>query len=87
MNTTSGSYERDEKLAQVEVAILTLMFMASVTGNGAVLAALVVKRKWAARAKLPRIQYFMFHLCVAEVVTAWFNILPQLIWEVSTRPL
>ncbi|CAH1392935.1 unnamed protein product [Nezara viridula] len=81
----STVHERDEDLAKIEMATLAVMFVMTVVGNGAVLAALFARRQSATRTKVPRMNFFMLHLCVADMCTAWLNILPQLAWEVTFR--
>lgn len=78
----STVHERDEDLAKIEMGTLAVMFVMTVVGNGAVLAALFARRQSATRTKVPRMNFFMLHLCVADMCTAWLNILPQLAWEV-----
>ncbi|XP_064468515.1 annetocin receptor-like [Ornithodoros turicata] len=66
---------RDEQLANVEVAVLSVIFFLALVGNGLML--------WA----LPRRPAFAYmkRLCVADTLVAIFNILPQLAWDVTYR--
>jgi len=79
-NGTSDS-DRDESLAQAEVAILSIMFAVTVLGNMAVLLALSVRP----RKKLSRMYYFILHLSIADLCTAFLSVLPQLAWDVTYR--
>jgi len=79
-NGTSDS-DRDESLAQAEVAILSIMFAVTVFGNMAVLLALSVRP----RKKLSRMYYFILHLSIADLCTAFLSVLPQLAWDVTYR--
>jgi arginine vasopressin receptor 1A len=79
-NSTSGS-DRDEVLAQAELATLATMFAVTVLGNTAVLLALTARP----RKKLSRMYYFILHLSVADLCTAFLSVLPQLAWDVTYR--
>jgi len=79
-NGTSES-DRDESLAQTEVAILSIMFAVTVLGNMAVLLALSAP----SRKKLSRMYYFILHLSIADLCTALLSVLPQLAWDVTYR--
>jgi 7 transmembrane receptor (rhodopsin family). len=79
-NGTSDS-DRDESLAQAEVAILSIMFGVTVLGNMAVLLALSARPM----KKLSRMNYFILHLSIADLCTAFLSVLPQLAWDVTYR--
>ncbi|XP_076328768.1 annetocin receptor-like [Tachypleus tridentatus] len=72
--------QRDEGIARIEVGILASIFILTILGNICVLAALAVKR-----IKITRMYYFLVHLCISDLITACFNILPQLAWDVTYR--
>ncbi|XP_052123761.1 cephalotocin receptor 1-like [Frankliniella occidentalis] len=76
---------RDERLAQVEVAVLGVLLVLTVLGNAVVLLALYARRRCGGRRKLSRMFYFILHLSVADMVTAFFSVLPQLAWKVTFR--
>lgn len=64
----------------MEVAVLVLVLLLALTGNLCVL--------WAARAtkhSQSRMHYFMKHLSIADLVVAVFQVLPQLIWDITFR--
>ncbi|KDQ65295.1 cephalotocin receptor 1-like [Zootermopsis nevadensis] len=79
-NSTSG-LDRDEALAQAEIATLATMLTVTVLGNFAVLLALSARP----RKKLSRMYYFILHLSVADLCTAFLSVLPQLAWDVTYR--
>lgn len=80
-NTTiQDQADRDATLAKFEIAILSLIFVLIVLGNGSVIIALV-----GARVKIQRMYYFLLHLSISDLLTAFFNVLPQLIWEVTVE--
>lgn len=76
--TDSGN--RDQLLAKYEIAILSVIFVLIVLGNSCLIIALVV-----ARIKIQRMYYFIFHLSLSDMITAFANVLPQLIWEISVN--
>lgn len=77
--------DRDENLARVEVATLAIIFVVTVIGNTTVLLALWTRRKYAGRKKLSRMYFFILHLSVADLITAFLSVLPQLGWDVTYR--
>jgi hypothetical protein len=80
-NSTNGTqYGRDEFLAKFELAVLGLMFLTAVIGNLAVIIILKCHRK-----KLTRMQWFIIHLCIADLSLAFFNQLPQFAWDLTYR--
>uniref|UniRef100_A0A8C8VIC2 Vasopressin V2 receptor n=1 Tax=Pelusios castaneus TaxID=367368 RepID=A0A8C8VIC2_9SAUR len=72
--------DRDPTLAVAEVAILTLIFLLATLSNGLVLGAL--SRRRARSAPMHR---FISHLCLADLAVALFQVLPQLLWDVTDR--
>ncbi|XP_059472909.1 oxytocin receptor-like [Neocloeon triangulifer] len=71
---------RDEQLARVEIATLAFIFAVTVVGNSLILAAILFRR-----AKISRMYFYIMHLSIADLVTAFFNVLPQLAWELTYR--
>ncbi|XP_037272900.1 oxytocin receptor [Rhipicephalus microplus] len=80
VNATTWAGSRDESLAQVELGVLALIFTFTVAGNGCVLAALAARRS-----KMTRMYYFLLHLCVSDLTTAFLTVLPQLGWDATYR--
>lgn len=71
---------RDERLAQVEIALLSIIFITAGILNFGVLLVL-----WRRRKQLSRMRVFVFHLCVADLVVTFFQVCPQLLWDVTDR--
>jgi arginine vasopressin receptor 1A len=79
-NTNETVDSRNEELAIIEISILALLFITILMGNLFVLIALAVRKP-----KMNRMYYFLLHLCVADLITGFFNVLPQLLWDISYR--
>ncbi|MEQ2174200.1 hypothetical protein GOODEAATRI_005441 [Goodea atripinnis] len=71
---------RDEGLARVEIALLGVIFVVAATLNTALLLVL-----WKQRKQMSRMRVFVFHLCLADLVVAFFQVCPQLIWDITDR--
>ncbi|XP_054845093.1 vasopressin V1a receptor [Eublepharis macularius] len=80
-NDSSNFYGRDEELAKLEIAVLALTFALAVLGNCLVLLAL----HRTPRKKASRMHLFIRHLSLADLAVAFFQILPQLCWDVTYR--
>ncbi|XP_061583272.1 oxytocin receptor b isoform X2 [Cololabis saira] len=77
---TVNPLKRNEEVAKVEVTVLVLVLLLALTGNLCVL--------WAIRTTKhghSRMYYFMKHLSIADLVVAIFQVLPQLIWDITFR--
>nr|XP_020476523.1 vasopressin V2 receptor-like [Monopterus albus] len=70
---------RDPGLARAEIAVLGVVLALTTLGNGFVLWVLL-RRKHNAPMHM-----FMLNLCVADLVVALFQILPQLIWDITGK--
>ncbi|CAJ0966612.1 unnamed protein product [Ranitomeya imitator] len=77
---SSDLLSRDEALAKVEITVLAIIFVAAVLGNCSVLLGLYKSKK-----KMSRMHLFIKHLSLADLVVAFFQVLPQLCWEVTYR--
>uniref|UniRef100_A0A8D0HH89 Arginine vasopressin receptor 1A n=1 Tax=Sphenodon punctatus TaxID=8508 RepID=A0A8D0HH89_SPHPU len=73
-------YKRNEELAKLEIAVLAVTFGVAVLGNCSVLLALHRTPR-----KASRMHLFIRHLSLADLVVAFFQVLPQLCWEVTYR--
>ncbi|XP_022532907.2 vasopressin V2 receptor [Astyanax mexicanus] len=71
---------RDVALAHAEVGVLGLVLALATLGNSFVLWVLLRRRKYNAPMHL-----FMVNLCVADLVVAFFQVLPQLVWDITER--
>ncbi|KAG5197553.1 hypothetical protein R6Z07M_016099 [Ovis aries] len=79
-NRTAGPPQRNEALARVEVAVLSLILFLALSGNACVLLALRTTRH-----KHSRLFFFMKHLSIADLAVAVFQVLPQLLWDITFR--
>ncbi|XP_053171237.1 vasopressin V2 receptor [Scomber japonicus] len=79
-NALSGNEPRDERLAQVEIALLSIIFITAGILNFGLLLVL-----WKRRKQLSRMRVFVFHLCVADLVVTFFQVCPQLMWDITDR--
>ncbi|XP_061117999.1 G-protein coupled receptor daf-38-like [Conger conger] len=71
---------RDPSLAQAEIGVLALILVLTALGNGLVLCVLLRRRR-----RLAPMHLFMVNLCVADLVVAFFQVLPQLVWDITER--
>ena len=77
----NGSYfDRDVHLAKVEVIFLSIFLYFALFGNILVLIELHIYRQ-----KLTKMQWFVKHLCLADIFVAFFNITPQLVMDVTNQ--
>uniref|UniRef100_A0A3Q3DD06 Vasopressin V2 receptor n=1 Tax=Hippocampus comes TaxID=109280 RepID=A0A3Q3DD06_HIPCM len=67
-------------LAQAEIAVLGVVLALTTLGNSFVLWVLLRRRKHNAP-----MHVFMVNLCVADLVVAFFQVLPQLIWDITDK--
>ncbi|XP_051874479.1 oxytocin receptor [Pristis pectinata] len=79
-NRSVGIVVRDEVVARFEVAVLTIILIFALSGNIGVLLAIYSNRH-----KPSRIYFFVKHLSIADLVVAIFQVLPQLIWDITFR--
>ncbi|XP_014716442.1 vasopressin V1a receptor [Equus asinus] len=71
---------RNEELAKVEIAVLAVTFVVAVLGNSCVLLALHRTPR-----KTSRMHLFIRHLSLADLAVAFFQVLPQLCWDITYR--
>ncbi|XP_061075865.1 vasopressin V2 receptor-like [Conger conger] len=71
---------RDHSLAKVEIALLCIIFLSAGILNSGLVFVL-----WKRREKLSRMHVFVFHLCLADLVVAFFQVCPQLLWDITDR--
>ncbi|KAM4740675.1 isotocin receptor-like [Anableps anableps] len=79
-NNTINPLKRNEEVAKVEVTVLVLVLILALTGNLCVLWAIHTTKH-----SQSRMYYFMKHLSIADLVVAVFQVLPQLIWDITFR--
>ncbi|XP_062853227.1 isotocin receptor-like [Trichomycterus rosablanca] len=80
VNRTGHPLKRNEEVAKIEVAVLFVVLLLALVGNLYVLAALHISKR-----AQSRMHFFMKHLCIADLVVAVFQVLPQLIWDITFR--
>ena len=79
---TTDEGGRNESLAKVEIAVLSIILILAVVGNGVMLIAL---RRQLRYRPMSRMYFFMLNLSVADLLVAFGNILPQLAWDITFR--
>ncbi|KAG7478014.1 hypothetical protein MATL_G00075870 [Megalops atlanticus] len=79
-NQTVNPLKRNEEVAKVEVTVLALVLFLALAGNLCVLLAIHTTKH-----AQSRMYYFMKHLSIADLVVAIFQVLPQLIWDITFR--
>ena len=77
-NTRNFYFQRDENLAKVEIAVQALTVALATFGNGLVLLILIKRRK-----RLSRMTMLILNLCLADLFVAFFNMFPQLMWDIT----
>ncbi|XP_073707808.1 oxytocin receptor [Garra rufa] len=76
----TGEDPRNEHLAQIEIALLSVIFLSASTLNFGLLLVL-----WKKRQQMSRMRVFVTHLCLADLVVAFFQVCPQLLWDITDR--
>ncbi|XP_063068644.1 arg8-vasotocin receptor-like [Engraulis encrasicolus] len=79
----SDPFGRNEEVAKIEITALSITFVVAVVGNVSVLLALNSNAK--KKKKSSRVHLFIKHLSLADLVVAFFQVLPQLCWEITFR--
>uniref|UniRef100_A0A3B4WIE9 Vasopressin V2 receptor n=1 Tax=Seriola lalandi dorsalis TaxID=1841481 RepID=A0A3B4WIE9_SERLL len=73
-------HSRDTLLAVAEVVVLAVILVMALLGNGLVLVVLLRRRL-----HHNPLHQFMLNLCLADLVVALFQVLPQLVWDAKGR--
>lgn len=71
---------RNEDLAKLEIAVLAVIFVVALLGNSSVLLALHRTPR-----KTSRMHLFIRHLSLADLAVTFFQVLPQLCWDITYR--
>ncbi|XP_002717487.2 vasopressin V1b receptor [Oryctolagus cuniculus] len=79
-NATTPWLGRDEELAKVEIGVLAAVLVLATGGNLAVL--LILGRPGRKRS---RMHLFVLHLALTDLGVALFQVLPQLLWDITYR--
>ncbi|XP_024149127.1 vasopressin V2 receptor [Oryzias melastigma] len=80
VSSNGTSNERDALLAVAEVVVLAVILVMALLSNGLVLMVLLRQGK-----RHSPLHQFMINLCVADLVVALFQVLPQLVWDAKGR--
>nr|XP_055069128.1 oxytocin receptor [Misgurnus anguillicaudatus] len=88
LNLSNASFEmeatadqpRDEHLARIEIALLSVIFLCALTLNFGLLLVL-----WRRRRHASRMRVFVTHLCLADLVVVFFQVCSQLMWKLTDR--
>jgi len=67
----------DYKLKLVEQIILGCIFISALIGNTIVLVIVLCRR----HRHITRMAFFILHLTIADLLVAFFSVLPMLIWK------
>ncbi|KAG8518107.1 Vasopressin V1b receptor [Galemys pyrenaicus] len=79
-NATTPWLGRDEDLAKVEIGVLAAVLALAAGGNLAVLLTLGRPAR-----KRSRMHLFVLHLALTDLGVALFQVLPQLLWDITYR--
>lgn len=79
-NATTPWLGRDEELAKMEIGILATVLVLAIGGNLAVLLTLGRQGR-----KRSRMHLFVLHLALTDLGVAIFQVLPQLLWDITYR--
>ncbi|XP_037539705.1 vasopressin V2 receptor [Nematolebias whitei] len=80
MGSNITEWERDGLVAVAEVVVLAVILLLALVGNGLVLVVLFKRSLHHSP-----LHQFMLNLCVADLVVALFQVLPQLVWDAKGR--
>lgn len=79
-DSPKGHDQRNEALAHAEIGVQAFIFLLAVLGNAAVLFVLKYRKL-----KTSKMSLFITHLSIADLMVAFFNILPQMAWDITLR--
>ncbi|XP_003130493.1 vasopressin V1b receptor [Sus scrofa] len=79
-NATTPWLGRDEELAKVEIGVLATVLVLATGGNLTVLLTLGQPGR-----KRSRMHLFVLHLALTDLGVALFQVLPQLLWDITYR--
>ncbi|KAK2851932.1 hypothetical protein Q5P01_008208 [Channa striata] len=80
VGTNGTEVKRDALLAVAEVVVLAVILVMALFANGLVLTVLLRRRLHG-----NPLHQFMLNLCLADLVVALFQVLPQLVWDAKGR--
>lgn len=76
----SADDNRNTSLAVIEVAVMATVLTLAVFGNLMVVLSLTMKTR-----KMSRMHLMLMHLSLADLFVAFFNVLPQMMWDITFR--
>ncbi|XP_016071405.1 PREDICTED: vasopressin V1b receptor [Miniopterus natalensis] len=79
-NATTPWLGRDEELAKAEIGVLAVVLVLTTWGNLTVLLMLSQQGR-----KRSRMHLFVLHLALTDLGVALFQVLPQLLWDITYR--
>ncbi|XP_059002502.1 vasopressin V1b receptor [Mustela nigripes] len=79
-NATTPWLGRDEELAKAEIGVLATILVLATGGNLTVLLTLGQRSR-----KRSRMHLFVLHLALTDLGVALFQVLPQLLWDITYR--
>ncbi|GFS11177.1 annetocin receptor [Elysia marginata] len=79
-SSANNTLDRDENVALIEVSVSATILCLAIVGNVCVLISLANRRK-----RLSRMHLMILHLSLADLFVAFFNVLPQLAWDITYR--
>ncbi|XP_053463956.1 vasopressin V1b receptor [Nycticebus coucang] len=79
-NATIPWLGRDEEVAKVEIGVLATVLLVATGGNLAVLLTLGQLGR-----KRSRMHLFVLHLALTDLAVALFQVLPQMLWDITYR--
>ena len=62
--------------------VLGIIIVLTIVGN--VLILILVIARWRSSNSMTRVQYFMLHLSLGDVITAFLTLLPEFIWTITS---
>jgi hypothetical protein len=82
MNITSNNHSQipirfDQQLRLVEQIVLATIFISALIGNVLVLIVVLTTR----HRRTTRMAFFILHLTIADLLVAFFSVLPMFIWK------
>jgi hypothetical protein len=75
--STTNTIRLDHQLKLVEKIVLATIFISAVIANFLVLIVMLTTR----HRRTTRVAFFILHLTIADLLVAFFSILPMLVWK------
>lgn len=79
LSPNNGTHVDEElELDVTKITVLSLITILTVLGNVCVILAILCRQQ-----KMTRMYYFILHLSLADLLTAFFTIFPEIIWTMT----